>query len=598
VAYASEIDKLEARFNENRKGRTFAPLADAYRKAGLIDNAIGLCEEGLKLHPDYVSAWIVYGRCLVDKKEDAQAQEIFGKVLSLDPENVLALRTMAAIAERGKRLDAASEWLTRLLSVDPMNGDAAEALARVKGKASLGVKPEGVAEKLPPPGPPRAAPSPKGTTPPPRAPTPPPKATTPPPKATTPPLKAAIPPPKGTTPPPKAAPPPPPKLEIERASAEAPGAVPESVRPSADVETFDTALDFDPVGHEAIKADGLQVEEVIDLEPDHAEVEGLAHTQYEAASMFPADSLPATPAEVPVSDLPGEDESPAIDLPLIMPEDLEPSHSGTSAPLAGPTTPPQPLSASRLAPPPTPAPPPPREMPVATPSRAPVTTRLADDDGAADRAALSQAEHVVTETMAELYLKQGHNEDALRVYRALLVQRPGDVGLKNRIAALEGRQRVSGQSVGAFLRRALRPSDLAAVAPPTNAQISTLVGAFGPVADEAIPGEPTKPAADTISLDSIFGETDSGAEAAGGVSEPDQEAAERSGGDAQGAGFSFDEFFRSSTTGGAAGGRGGGRAGGGAGGPAARGSGRESRAPSDDEADIDQFQAWLKKLKS
>jgi tetratricopeptide repeat protein len=583
VAYASEIDKLEARFNENRKGRTFAPLADAYRKAGLIDNAIGLCEEGLKLHPDYVSAWIVYGRCLVDKKEDAQAQEIFGKVLSLDPENVLALRTMAAIAERGKRLDAASEWLTRLLSVDPMNGDAAEALARIKGKASLGAKPEGVAEKMPPPAPRRAVPSAKGTT--------------PPLKATTPPPKAAAPPPKGTTPPPKAPPPPPPKLEIERASAQAPEAVPESVRPSADVETFDTALDFDPVGHEAIKADGLQVEEVIDLEPDHAKVEGLAHTQYEVASMFQAHSLPATPPEVSALDLPAEDESPPIDLPLIMPEDLEPSHSGASAPLAGPPPPPPRLSASRLAPPPTPVPPPPREMPVATPSRAPVTTRLADDDGAADRAALSQAEPVVTETMAELYLKQGHNEDALRVYRALLVQRPGDVGLKNRISAIEGRQRVSGQSVGAFLRRALRPSDLAAAAPPSNAQISTLVaGAFGPVADEAIPGEPTRPAADTISLDSIFGETEPGAGATGGAPELDQEAAGRSGDDAQGAGFSFDEFFRSSAAGGTAGGGGG--AGGGAGGPAPRGSGRETRASSDDEADIDQFQAWLKKLKS
>jgi len=71
VAYTSELDKLEARFQQNPKGRNFAPLADAYRKAGLIDNAIGLCQEGLKLHPDYVSAYIVYARCLVDKKDDA-----------------------------------------------------------------------------------------------------------------------------------------------------------------------------------------------------------------------------------------------------------------------------------------------------------------------------------------------------------------------------------------------------------------------------------------------------------------------------------------------------------------------------------------------
>jgi len=66
LAYTSEIEKLERRWLENPKGRNFAPLADAYRKAGEIDRAIDLCKSGLELHPDYVSAHIVYGRCLID----------------------------------------------------------------------------------------------------------------------------------------------------------------------------------------------------------------------------------------------------------------------------------------------------------------------------------------------------------------------------------------------------------------------------------------------------------------------------------------------------------------------------------------------------
>lgn len=43
----------------------------------------------------------------------------------------------------------------------------------------------------------------------------------------------------------------------------------------------------------------------------------------------------------------------------------------------------------------------------------------------------------ITETMAELYLQQGHREQALDIYRLLLAQRPGDVSLLNRIARLE-----------------------------------------------------------------------------------------------------------------------------------------------------------------
>jgi len=120
VAYTSEIEKLEKRWAENPKGRNFAPLADAYRKAGELDRALELCTAGLELHPDYVSAHIVLGRCLIDQKNDSGASDVFRKVLALDPENVLALKILADIAERGKRYDEAAEWLGRLLSADPI----------------------------------------------------------------------------------------------------------------------------------------------------------------------------------------------------------------------------------------------------------------------------------------------------------------------------------------------------------------------------------------------------------------------------------------------------------------------------------------------
>lgn len=52
-------------------------------------------------------------------------------------------------------------------------------------------------------------------------------------------------------------------------------------------------------------------------------------------------------------------------------------------------------------------------------------------------APVSSSSPFMTETMAELYVQQGHREEALRVYGALLEQRPGDASLQARIAALE-----------------------------------------------------------------------------------------------------------------------------------------------------------------
>src|SRR5438309_5940353 len=418
--YTSEIEKLEKRWAENPKGRNFAPLADAYRKAGELDRAIELCKSGLERHPDYVSAHIVYGRCLVDQRQDGAASEVFQKVLSLDPENILALRVLAEICERGKRFEEAVGWLTKLLAVDPMNGDAAEHLARAKGRAATTAKPTeqivaAVAPALATPAA-RAAPAPRP------APTGPkvaalsPKVAAPSPRAAPPPHPPAPPPAPRAASAPIPAAPARPDFVVEHGSlaeTEPPVAAP---KPSSDIETFDGAIGFNAVAHDAARAEGLEVQEDIVLEPQALDVEGLAPTQYESGRL----TIPEPPPGLLDEDLP------QVDLPLIMPDDVMPA---ATARAAAPPPPP---------PPPPPAPPAPRFPPKAA-TAAPAAVALSDDDGAADQAALSRAEPVLTETMAELYIKQGHTEDGLRVYQALLAQRAGDARLRSKGDELMGK---------------------------------------------------------------------------------------------------------------------------------------------------------------
>jgi hypothetical protein len=49
----------------------------------------------------------------------------------------------------------------------------------------------------------------------------------------------------------------------------------------------------------------------------------------------------------------------------------------------------------------------------------------------------SQAVPIVTETMAQLYLSQGHRDEAIDIYRKLIESRPGDAELRARLAAIE-----------------------------------------------------------------------------------------------------------------------------------------------------------------
>jgi len=559
--YTSEIEKLEKRWAENPKGRNFAPLADAYRKAGELDRAFELCKSGLERHPDYVSAHIVYGRCYLDQKNDTAASQVFRKVLELDPENVLGLKLLAEIAERGGRYEEAAEWLSRLLAADPMNGDAAEALTRTKRKvAQVPAKPMA---------PPTA--------------------------------KVSV-----TAPGPK------PEFVVEHTPEEPVSPHLESAQRAGDIETFDGTLDFNAAAHDAAKADGLEVQEEVELKPQDLVVEGLAATQYESG-MFGAPPEPAAAPPEPEPDLPN------VDLPLIMPEDLAPPRASEAA-----SAPP---GRSALPPPPPPAaPPPPVPAPPAAPM--PAAVALSDDDGAADAAALSRAEPVLTETMAELYLKQGHREDALRVYQALLAQRPDDARLHARVDALSpGRQRTggagggrgTGESVPAFLKRILagRPP-AAGDSPPEPAAVaeSPLERAFAVAPPDVQPGpelatrhEGTRHAEDTISLDDVFGEVRARgprpvADGAGSqpqaspvpsAAAPPAAPAPPAPAPTQTGGFSFDQFFGAPPS---RGGADAGTAGGAGGRPSARPSGAKAHPPLEDEGDLDQFQAWLKGLKS
>src|SRR5205823_14881312 len=150
--------------------------------------------------------------------------------------------------------------------------------------------------------------------------------------------------------------------------------------------------------------------------------------QYERVQLEPPPGVSESEAELPT-----------IDLPLIMPDDVAAEPAG-------------PAPAAQCAP----------AAPVGggTVPATPAAVTLSDDDGAADTAALSRAEPVVTETMAELYLRQGHPDEALRVYEALLAKRPGDRRLRARVAGLSSgdpgaRGGDTGESVQTFLRRIL-----------------------------------------------------------------------------------------------------------------------------------------------
>ena len=155
--------------------------------------------------------------------------------------------------------------------------------------------------------------------------------------------------------------------------------------------------------------------------------------------------------------------------------------------------------------------------------------------------------------------------------------------------------RGTGESVPTFLRRILAGRPQAAVSSLERA-FAVAPPEVSPHRDDAPLGEASRPAEDTISLDQVFG--DEGSRAPPPVAEPAAShpisSAAPAAAPSETGGFSFDQFF------GASGGRPEDAATrpGGAPPGTARPSGPKPRPPLEDEGDLDQFQAWLKGLKS
>jgi hypothetical protein len=136
MASSDRIDELKRKFDENPR-RYFAPLANEFRKGGDLEQAILICQEFLPQQPGHMSGHIVYGQALYESGRIDEARGVFETALSLDPENLIALRHLGDIAGRQGDPTSARRWYERVLEADPRNDEIQSLLANL-GEAPAG----------------------------------------------------------------------------------------------------------------------------------------------------------------------------------------------------------------------------------------------------------------------------------------------------------------------------------------------------------------------------------------------------------------------------------------------------------------------------
>ena len=479
MASSPRVEELRKKFDENPR-RYFAPLANEYRKAGDFAQAIAICREYLPQQPGHMSGHIVFGQALYEARQFDEAKTVFETALSLDPENLIALKHLGDIELIAGKTELARGWYKKILDADPRNEEILAQLAKLEEKAKgAKIGATMVMQAVPRPGTaPKAPSAPKPAAP--AAPTAP----------------AAAPKPAAAAPVAPAPPPPPPppvvtadsptqEIRLDTIPTHAPPMQAAQVEPALGLEPTSMGGDVQSFSSAPTIEIDTPVSASREAPPTNSfSLEGLETTSLSTDSAPATTPQPIVPAPEPVSEAPVAPAEGLVDLDISIPTsapELPPAAAAAADTVdldfAAPSAPAAPAApapadtidlyfaapASAPEPEPVAAPEPVVEAatsdelpllelgsvppiagasvlePIAAPVAEPIELpeAVAEPAVPAESVAPDSSSAFVTETMAELYLQQGHRDEALRVYRALLDKRPGDAGLLAKVASLE-----------------------------------------------------------------------------------------------------------------------------------------------------------------
>lgn len=153
----SDIEERIAKCNkildENPSSQIFAALAEAYRKKGDLDQAFRVCQNGLKVHPNYGSAHLVMAKINLDKGMYDWAETEVKKAMELDGTSRATELLLSEIYIYKGDFNQACRMLEQLLQDDP-NNDQIKKLLDIARKIPLDqdqdIPAKGVAEPAKP----------------------------------------------------------------------------------------------------------------------------------------------------------------------------------------------------------------------------------------------------------------------------------------------------------------------------------------------------------------------------------------------------------------------------------------------------------------
>jgi tetratricopeptide (TPR) repeat protein len=145
VENEAQFETLKSRLQQEPDSLLFARVADAMLNRDQLDEAIRICEEGIRKHPYYVTGHMVLGKCYLKKKLFDLAEKEFKRVILFDPKYIAAHKYYGDLMREVGWDNTCEMSYRKILSIDPLDRNAREmleTLERIKPKEQEIVTPE------------------------------------------------------------------------------------------------------------------------------------------------------------------------------------------------------------------------------------------------------------------------------------------------------------------------------------------------------------------------------------------------------------------------------------------------------------------------
>ncbi len=128
------LSKYLAQFEKDPKSKVFAPLAEAYRRLGMYDEALTVLQKGLVHHPEYTTALVTLAHCYFDTGKFDKAYEVLSPLVPHQLENYTLQHLYGEVCLKLNFKEEALQTFKYLLFVNPRDESVSKAVLELEEK--------------------------------------------------------------------------------------------------------------------------------------------------------------------------------------------------------------------------------------------------------------------------------------------------------------------------------------------------------------------------------------------------------------------------------------------------------------------------------